>query len=99
MMDLDVSMFRKAQVFDWALGAARVSWAPFWHLRTDCLYDCMMKLDVSMFRKGQVDGVALEAPRVSWAPFWHLLTAFGRPFLEDFGARNRTWQAVQHKCG
>ena len=67
MMELDVSMFRKAQFFDWALGAARVSWAPFWHLLMDCLYDCMMKLDVSMFGKGQVDGVALEAPRVSWA--------------------------------
>ena len=33
----------------------------------------------------------LEAPRVSWAPFQHLWGAFRRPFLEDFGARNRTW--------
>ena len=41
----------------------------------------------------------LEAPRVSWAPFWHLLEAFGRPFLEYFGARKRTWRAVQHKSG
>ena len=34
MMKLDVSMFRKAQVFGWALEAPRVSWASFWHVLT-----------------------------------------------------------------
>ena len=50
MMKLDVSMFRKAQVFGWALEAPRVSWAPFWYLLTDCFYVCITKVEGLLLR-------------------------------------------------